>query len=264
MFPRPRARLLGLGAWGAAVILSVSCTTEAAPPSRRAEEQRPDPGRLRARPQQPDLAALPAGLHPLGLAAGRDGLTYVPAGYRPDRAAPLVVSLHGAGGDARGGIDPLRALADQAGLLLVAPDSRAATWDVIAGGYGPDVAFIDRALEQTFRRYAVDPGRVAVAGFSDGASYGLSLGLTNGDLFRHVVAFSPGFAAPATRRGAPRLFVSHGIHDTVLPIGSTSRRIVPRMRRDNLEVDYREFDGGHTVPPEIAREAVSWLLAAPA
>ena len=30
--------------------------------------------------------------------------------------------------------------------------------------------------------HAVDPARIAVAGFSDGASYALSLGLTNGTL----------------------------------------------------------------------------------
>jgi hypothetical protein len=56
----------------------------------------------------------------------------------------------------------------------------------------------------------VDPTRLAVGGFSDGTSYALSLGLTNGDLFSHVLAFSPGFAVPARRRGRPRLFLSHG------------------------------------------------------
>jgi len=52
---------------------------------------------------------------------------------------------------------------------------------------------------------------VAIQGFSDGASYALSLGLTNGDLFTHVIAFSPGFAAPAEQRGRPRIYVSHGV-----------------------------------------------------
>jgi predicted esterase len=94
-------------------------------------------------------------------------------------------------------------LADEAGLVLLAPESRGTTWDVLRGGYGPDVAFIDRALEQTFGRYAVDPRRLAVGGFSDGASYALSLGITNGDLFGHVLAFSPGFMAPGGR-GAGR------------------------------------------------------------
>ncbi len=130
---------------------------------------------------------------------------------------------------------------------------------MILGDYGHDVAEIDRLLSLTFGRYAVDPERIAVSGFSDGASYALSLGLTNGDLFHAVVAFSPGFSVVRERRGSPRVFISHGIDDRVLPIDRTSRQIVPRLRASDYDLVYREFDGGHTVPPDIAREAVEWL-----
>jgi predicted esterase len=134
------------------------------------------------------------------------------------------------------------------------------TWDVIEGGYGPDVAFIDRALDQTFSRYAVDPRHIAAEGFSDGASYALSLGLTNGDLFTSVIAFSPGFMAPEERQGSPRIFISHGTRDQVLPIDRCSRRIVPRLKSSGYDVLYREFDGPHTVPQEIVRESLDWFL----
>jgi phospholipase/carboxylesterase len=214
-------------------------------------------GRLLARPSAPTAAA-PAGLLSLGLDGSRDGLLYVPPGYQPDRPAPLALMLHGAGGDAQGGLFALRDLADEAGLLLLAPESRRQTWDVILGQYGPDVEFLDRALAQTFGRYAVDPAHLAVGGFSDGASYALSLGLTNGDLFTHVLAFSPGFMAPGGQQGAPRVFISHGTQDEVLPIDVCSRRIVPRLERAGYDVRYLEFDGPHTVPPAISREALAW------
>ena len=129
------------------------------------------------------------------------------------------------------------------------------------GAFGPDVAFINQALGWTFERYAVDAESVAVAGFSDGASYALSLGLANGDLFGQVMAFSPGFIAPAPTQGHPRLFISHGTADTVLPIDQCSRRIVPRLQRADYDVTYQEFDGPHTVPPEIAQLATAWFLA---
>lgn len=216
-------------------------------------------GRLLARPERPAEAA-PCGLQPLGLAADRDGLLYVPPGYTPDRPAPLALVLHGAGGDAQHSLGPLLHLADAAGLILLAPESRRQTWDVLYGDYGPDIAFIDRALGQTLGRYAVDPAHLAVEGFSDGASYALSIGISNGDLFTHVIAFSPGFMAPAARRGTPRLYISHGIHDTVLPIDRCSRRIAPQLQRADYDLLYREFDGPHTVPPEIAREAVVWFM----
>jgi predicted esterase len=216
-------------------------------------------GRLRARPGKVTKAA-PVGLQPLMLGAARDSYLYVPASYLAERSAPLVLLLHGAGGHARRGLDLLRGLADAAGLILLAPASRERTWDLLVSRrYGPDAAMIDRALEHVFSRYAVDPGRVAIGGFSDGASYALSLGITNGDLFTHVLAFSPGFMAPAGQTGSPRIFVSHGTRDGVLPIDVCSRRIVPQLEGAGYDVRYREFDGGHTISPEIALEAVGWF-----
>ena len=220
----------------------------------------PEEGRLRARPGPPTETVSP-GLHPLGLDRDRDALLYVPAGYRADQPAPFVLSLHGAGGNETSGLYPLRDLADEAGVILLSPASRQQTWDVIRGGYGPDVAFIDRALAATFARCAVDPKLLAVTGFSDGASYALSLGITNGDVFMHVMAFSPGFMAPADQRGEPRIFISHGTNDQVLAIDRTSRRIAPQLARAGYDVQYYEFDGPHTVPPEIARQALDWFVA---
>jgi phospholipase/carboxylesterase len=219
-------------------------------------------GRLAARPGAPPEPAAP-GLHALGLARTRDALLYVPAAHRTDQPAPLAVMLHGAGGVAEHGMSLVRDLADAAGLLVLAPPARRQTWDVILGRYGPDVTFIDEALAATFHRCAVDARRVAAGGFSDGASYALSLGLTNGDLFTHVMAFSPGFMAPADHVGEPGCYVSHGTRDQVLPIDRCSRRIVPALERAGYEVRYREFDGPHTVPNEIACEAVGWFTATP-
>ena len=226
-------------------------------PDRAAARQ----GRLLARPLPPHGPPAAPGLHALGLAdaGGRDGLLYVPAGYDATRPAPFALLLHGASHDADTVLAPLRPWADAAGLLLLAPDARQFTWDVIMGGYGPDVAFIERALAHTFARYRIDAGHLAIGGFSDGASYALSLGLSNGDLFTHIIAFSPGFMAPRKRRGKPHVFVSHGVHDTVLPIERCGRRVVHELRRDGYDVDYHEFDGPHTVPPVIAEGAVNWL-----
>ena len=222
------------------------------------------PAVLTARPGQdaPDGRTM-KGTHPLGLEQHRDPLVYVPEGLRADHPAPLLIALHGAGGDAAGGLALLRHVADQYNIVLLSPASRGSTWDGIRDGYGPDVDLIDRSLEQVFDLVTVDPDRIGIGGFSDGASYALSLGLTNGDLFGHLLAFSPGFAAPAGQHGSPRIFVSHGTRDQVLPIDRCSRRIVPRLERAGYDVRYREFDGPHTVPPEIAREGLAWFLDRP-
>lgn len=220
----------------------------------------PTGGRLAARPHSPPLPPAAAGLHPLGLSDRRDGLLYVPGGYRPEHPAPLVLMLHGAGADARAGIEPFLGLADDAGLLLVAPDSRRPTWDAITDSYGPDVAFINRALSFVFDHCSVDDGHLAIEGFSDGASYALSLGLRNGDVFSHVIAFSPGFCTPGERVLSPKIFISHGEHDRVLPIDRTSRLLIPRLNRNGYDLTYREFSGGHVVPPDTAHSALRWFL----
>jgi len=220
----------------------------------------PVEGTLRARPRA-ELAdtdvVREAGELTLGLSADRDGLLYVPNRYTPQRRAPLLVLFHGAGGNARHALAPFVRDADRCGVILLAPESRErSTWDVIdSGTLGPDVAFVDRALEVVFARYAVDPDRIAVGGFSDGASYALTLGLLHGDLFRKVLAFSPGFSAASRIVGRPRIFVAHGTRDEVLPIEHCSRRVVPSLRRAGLDVEYREFEGPHVVPPELVRVA---------
>ena len=217
-------------------------------------------GRLRARPAGGVALGLPLARSSLGLGHERDALLHVPpaAAARP---LPLVVLLHGAGSSAQAGIALLADLADEHGLLLLAPDSRGSTWDVIRGGFGPDVEFLDTALEYVFASCPVERARIALGGFSDGASYALSLSITNGDLFSHLVAFSPGFAAPAEPVGRPRIFVTHGVGDRVLPIERCSRQLVPVLRGGGYDVTYEEFDGGHTVPPALARRGVTWLAA---
>jgi phospholipase/carboxylesterase len=214
-------------------------------------------GRLHARPSAPSGTATP-GERSLGLASGRDGLWFVPASYQGTMAAPLALLLHGAGHDAHELMNPIRPVADTLGLVLIAPDSRGASWDLRYGTYGPDIAYIDAALAYVFDRVTVDARRISVIGFSDGASYALSIGRINGDLFRRVVAFSPGYVGPGTPTGKPEFFITHGTQDTVLPIEETSRKIVPSLRAAGYSVEYHEFDGGHGVTPALLEQAVRW------
>jgi predicted esterase len=81
----------------------------------------------------------------------------------------------------------------------------------------------------------------------------------NGDLFQRVVAFSPGFLVSGVRVGQPGVFISHGTSDQILPIDRTSRTIVPGLRQRGYEVTFHEFEGGHEVPPAIAKEGVAWV-----
>ncbi len=216
-------------------------------------------GRLTARPQNRIVTSLKSGALGLG-SGGRDGVVRVPPAP-PEDKMPLLVFLHGATQNGEGMLRRIGPAADQAGVAVLAPDSRGTTWDAIRDGFGDDVAFLNRALEHVFARLAVDPARVALGGFSDGASYAISLGLANGDLFPRIAAFSPGFVISAEPHGRPRFFVSHGTSDQILPIDQCSRVIVPRLRSMGYDVTFREFEGRHEVPPDVASEGVRWIAA---
>jgi phospholipase/carboxylesterase len=213
-------------------------------------------GVLAAHWRSPTTTSTP-GLHPLGLGSGRDGYIRVPATYEPDVPAPLALLLHGAGGDAMEW-SGIFSVFDELGLVVLAVDSRRETWDLGYGGFGADVSFIDLALARVFDGCSIDPDRMAISGFSDGASYALSLGLTNGAFFTHVLAFSPGFIDTGERRGKPAVLLAHGTFDTVLPVSFT-RTLETRLRNDGYDVVFREFAGGHEVPEEVALAGYAWF-----
>lgn len=201
-----------------------------------------------------------SGLQPLALEKKRDGLIYVPETHDLTRPGPLVLMLHGAGANAHDAIQPFRRQADIHGVVLVAPEARSGEWDLLDGGFGADVDFIDHALARAFELCAADANRVAIEGFSDGGSYALSLGLRNPDLFTHVIGFSPGFMALPAGSPTQKVFIAHGSSDVVLPAVRCSHRIVARLERDGYKVTYREFAGGHEIPADVAREAITWFL----
>ena len=214
-------------------------------------------GRLHARPGPgPVGPPLPPGTTVLR-AGGRGGARVaVPSGGQGPR--PLLVFCHGAGGDAAQALAAVGDVATARGVAVLATSSAGRTWDLLTGGLGPDVAVLDDALREVAAGLAVS--RLALGGFSDGASYALSLGLANGDLVEAVLAFSPGFAAPPGRTGRPRVWLAHGTADRVLPVERCGRRVARELAAAGHDVVYDEFDGGHVVTPALVTEALdTWL-----
>ncbi|MGX7677733.1 alpha/beta hydrolase [Jatrophihabitans sp. DSM 45814] len=209
-------------------------------------------GTLAVVPSSPTREPLPSGLN--WLAESGTAALFVPSAL-PERAVPLVVLLHGATSNPLQVLPIMQAEAERRKFLVLAPKSLDYTWDIIRGGFGPDVAELDRSLPAVFDQFTIDAERIAIAGFSDGASYALSLGLTNGELFHRILAFSPGFSVPGERSGKPSVFVSHGRQDAVLPIDRCSRPIVAKLTSQGYDVDYREFIGGHEVPADMVTAA---------
>jgi predicted esterase len=124
--------------------------------------------------------------------------------------------------------------------------------------YGKDLKAIDTSLADLFTKVAVDPARIGIMGFSDGATYALSVGTANPQLFKRVIAFSPGPAFLGKSGPDQYVFNSHGERDTVLPY-STARSHVSRLRVRNVPVEFEKFDGGHEVPKDIKEKAMAFF-----
>jgi phospholipase/carboxylesterase len=204
---------------------------------------------------------------------GDGAFAYVPANTS-GAPAPLLVLLHGNGDSARGMIASFRPHAERRGIVLLAPRPYARTWDTIyqvtggtrrsnnrgRAGASIDPPRIQAALEALAARTPIDRGRIGLAGFSDGASYALSLGLLNPDLFPAVLVFSPGMAfLPREARPGQRLFLAHGRGDSILPF-RVSAQLEPQLRERGLIVAFRRFEGDHVLLDPIVGEGVDWFM----
>ena len=253
----------------AACLLFASCTGAA--PSTRDEGATISTGDLAARPS-------PLRTHP-SLARGylrlNDGeanaVVFVPASYRVDHPAPLALLLHGATGRGTEMVQLFRRQTEARGVILVAPDSVGQSWDVVrsfeAGRprgspphFGADVGRIDAALERVFADYAVDPSKIAVIGVSDGAGYALALGGNNANLFANIIALSPGFMMPIHNRARSRVFLAHGLDDTMLPAKVTSSEFAPALKALGFDVTLVLYNGGHEWPSAVINQALDWYL----
>jgi predicted esterase len=216
-------------------------------------------GRLTARPRD-NVKTTATGQITLNLDGDRKAILQIPKSAS-ESSLPLLLMLHGATQSAEDMFWYLDSTPEEAAVIVLAPKSHDTTWDAIGGQFSVDVDYLNRALERTFQTVAVDPARIAIGGFSDGASYGLSLGLINGDLFSRVAAFSPGFLISGAPHGKPRIFISHGTHDHILPIDRCGRRLAKGLIANGYDVTFREFDGDHEIPEPVAREGMMWVAS---
>ena len=217
-------------------------------------------GRLSFAHRLPSHPAPGPGRHILDPDDGRSAVLIVPETIDPARPAPLMVLFHGGGGSAEKILPMMERHAFDRGFLLLAPQSLFPTWDLVIAGNGPDRERLEAALNWVGDRFLLDPGRLAFAGHSDGGSYALSLGLTNGDFVTHIIVSSAGFMSVHMQTGAPRVFISHGIADEQIPIGRSARTHAASLREAGYDVTAIEYNGGHPYQASVVALAVDFFL----
>ena len=196
-----------------------------------------------------------------------------------DELAPAVFVLHGRGADEEDLLPVARRLPDELHVVsLRAPDPLQGgyTWyelDLSAGGLEssqPDAAEFRRSLDlvaesvdAAVESYALDPDRLGLLGFSQGAITSLSLALEDPDRYAWVVALH-GYLAdahaelePAGIEGKP-VFVGAGAGDRVIP---ESRSTAAAVRFDEVgaAVTRGSYPGGHGIGQQELRDVVAFV-----
>jgi predicted esterase len=192
-----------------------------------------------------------------------------PAEIDPARRYPLVTVLHGAGRQDELLVRATRDEPERRQALFLVPRSQHPTWDLIACDGRPDLDFLEWAYDLIYRRYPVDAERQALLGYSDGASYALSVALSNPHVFRAAMGWAAGFVAIDDARLAPSdpkpaVLLEYGTHDELFPFERVALPMRENLERLGYRVEFRVDQGGRHWPSgSFQREALDWFFSEP-
>ncbi len=162
----------------------------------------------------------------------RTYLLHIPSSYNENNPTPLVLSLHGGGGDAvnQRRVSGFNDLADEKGFIVVYPngtgrlEDKILTWNGgTCCGYAltyqiDDVGFIRAMVAELQAQYNIDPKRIYATGLSNGGIMSYRLACDAADIF---AAIGPVAGTQNYIRCEPSEPVSvihfHGTDDTRLP-----------------------------------------------
>ncbi len=207
------------------------------------------------------------GIIPFANEAGSHGgySLYIPESYSPDKALPLVMALHGGGGDGHSFLWSWVRDARSFGAILMAPTASGRTWALM--GDDPDTPNLNRILDHVCKRWRIDMARMLLTGMSDGGTFCYLSGLEASSRFTHLAPICAAFhplmvsMADADRiRGLP-IYVTHGARDWMFPaeIARVTRQVLSAA---GANVTYREIDDlSHCYPHEINADLLAWLAA---
>lgn len=181
---------------------------------------------------------------------GQSYALYVPSGYTPDRAWPVLFCLD-PGARGRAPVQRFRAAAEKAGVIVAGSNNSR------NGPLAPSEEAIRLMVEDVNARLNLDGTKVFAAGLSGGSRLALAWAISSP--IAGVIANSAGFGVePAPKRIPFRSFLTAGFddfnHDEMY-------RLSREMAKRGVPHRYVEFEGGHEWLPEaLTEEALAYLL----
>jgi polyhydroxybutyrate depolymerase len=202
-------------------------------------------------------------------------LLHVPRGHDSSQRLPAVLMFHGAGASAAFAVKDTHWAdkADQAGFLAVFPEGMSVDpfrpasfrlnpqfWNDGSGQsiFGPaavdDVAFVDQLLDELIARFAVDPRRIFLTGFSSGGALCFALAVA---LSRRIAAIAPvashcWLPDPRPLRPVPTIHLI-GTRDPLIPLEGGEVRFPwggPPRQRPPVRDSIRKWARALGCPPE--------------
>ena len=204
-------------------------------------------------------------------------LNYLIRQPKETRPSPLILLLHGVGSHERDLFDLAQYLEPQAIVVsarapnVLGPNSFA-WYPVEFTATGPLIdaeaaeasrLILLKFIAELIATYNVDPTRVYLMGFSQGAIMSLAVALTQPEKVAGIVAMSGRLLPEIKPKIVPHLnglpiLMTHGVRDAIIPI-KDARAASTYLSTLPVQLTYREYDMGHQITIESLNDIVAWL-----
>lgn len=210
--------------------------------------------------------------------AGDQVAWLTPIHYEANYAYPLVIWLHGNGGDQREihQVMPHISLRNYVGASVCAPDAaesfansrrapRGFTWQQTPAGIEAAESRVIDVIRKASSKYNIHHSRIYLAGFEAGGTMALRLALRTPSLFGGAISLCGGFPAgmaPLAHLAAIRdlpLLVSFGRDSQTYSVEHICQEL-PLLHTAGLKVALRQYPCGDEINTKMLQDVNNWLM----
>lgn len=201
--------------------------------------------------------------------------TFLPTGYEPGYAYPLLVFFHGRGSDEEHILRLAPRLSRRnficIGIRGTQPvdlheDGRLGYSWGSEDNYDAQVEdYVLQAVGQTCENYHINTQRIYLAGVNEGATLAYRLGLTFADRFAGVIALNgnmPRYRSPALRMPLVRnmrVFIGHGYANAIVPL-SIAKENFRLLYTAGVNATLKTYPTNHRLHVDMLKDVNRWIV----